>query len=72
MKKELSLYIHIPFCNSKCNYCNFVSKVGTQEEKARYLKNLKKEILLRAKEYNTYYSIRTIFIGGGTPSSLDL
>lgn len=72
MKRELSLYIHIPFCNSRCNYCNFVSRVGTPDEKARYIKNLKKEILLRAKEYNGFYSIRTIFIGGGTPSSLDL
>ena len=72
MKKSISLYIHIPFCNSKCNYCNFVSKVGSEVEKFTYIKNLKNEIVLRANEYNKFYSIRTIFIGGGTPSSLPL
>lgn len=72
MKNDLSLYIHIPFCNSKCNYCNFVSKIGTEQEKLSYLANLKKEILLRAKEYNAFYSVRTIYIGGGTPSCLPL
>lgn len=72
MKNKLSLYIHIPFCNSKCNYCSFVSQVAPESEKIRYIKNLKKEIQLRAQEYNTYYSVRTIYIGGGTPSSLPL
>ena len=71
MKKELSLYIHIPFCNSKCNYCSFVSQVGTEDEKNRYIKNLKKEIIIQAKNYNAFYNIRTIFIGGGTPSCLN-
>lgn len=70
MKKELSLYIHIPFCNSKCNYCNFVSCVGTEQEKLRYEDCLKKEIAIRAKEYNKFFTIKTIFIGGGTPSCL--
>ena len=70
MKKELSLYIHIPFCNSKCNYCNFVSFVGSEQEKLRYVECLKKEIVIRAKEYNKFFTIKTIFIGGGTPSCL--
>lgn len=72
MKKDISLYIHIPFCNSKCNYCNFVSQVGTEDEKARYIKNLKKEIIMQAKTYNSFYNVRTIFVGGGTPSCLKL
>lgn len=72
MKKDISLYIHIPFCNSKCNYCSFVSSVLNDEEKNRYIKNLKTEIVLRAKEYNRFYNVRTIYIGGGTPSSLKL
>lgn len=71
MKKELSLYIHIPFCNSKCNYCNFVSSVGTSEEKQKYVECLKKEIAIRGREYGKFYNVRTIYIGGGTPSSLD-
>lgn len=70
MKKDLSVYIHIPFCNSKCNYCSFVSHVGNDNEKLNYVEDLKKEILLRAKEYNKYYAINTIYIGGGTPSTL--
>lgn len=70
MKKELSLYIHIPFCNSRCNYCNFVSFVASEQEKLRYVECLKKEIMFRAKEYNKFFTIKTIFIGGGTPSCL--
>ncbi len=72
MKKDISLYIHIPFCNSKCNYCNFISHVASDDEKTRYMKNLKKEIIYRAKEYNSFYNIRSIYIGGGTPSSLKI
>ena len=72
MKKDLSIYIHIPFCNSKCNYCSFVSHVANDPEKLQYIEDMKKEIILRAKEYNKFYAINTIYIGGGTPSSLPL
>lgn len=70
MKKEIGLYIHIPFCKSRCNYCNFVSCVANQKEQERYIDCLKKEIKIRAKDYNAFFVIKTIFIGGGTPSSL--
>ena len=70
MKKSMSLYIHIPFCNSKCNYCNFLSFVCNPEEKLKYVESLKQEIKIQAKQYSSIYSIRTIYIGGGTPSSL--
>lgn len=70
MKNNLGLYIHIPYCNSKCNYCSFVSQVGTDSEKMSYIDCLKKEIAMRAKEYNSYYTISSIYIGGGTPSCL--
>ena len=70
MRKPLSLYIHIPFCNSKCAYCNFVSGVGTPTQKARYTANLLDEIRMRAKEFNPRYEIVTIYIGGGTPSCM--
>lgn len=70
-KRDLSLYIHIPFCNSKCNYCAFVSKVGTEPEKTRYIQDLLSEIKLRANEYRDYFKIASIYIGGGTPSSLN-
>ena len=70
MRKELSLYVHIPFCNSKCIYCNFISKVGSISEKSRYIDNLLKEIRIRAKQFNPKYEITTVYIGGGTPSCL--
>jgi len=70
MKKSLSLYIHIPFCNSKCRYCNFVSCVAVEELKSEYLKQLNTELVFRAREYRNRYEVTTIYIGGGTPSSL--
>lgn len=65
--KELSLYIHIPFCESKCFYCNFVSFNKKEEDKEKYINYLLKEIELnKTKDY----LVKTIFIGGGTPSCL--
>ena len=70
--KDLGLYFHIPFCNSKCYYCDFDSKVSTSEDKKVYIENLIKEIDLASTIYNLQeYTIDTIFIGGGTPTSLD-
>jgi len=71
MKKDLSLYVHIPFCNSKCNYCAFVSKVGTEAEKDVYVKDVISEIKMRAQEYNQYFAVASIYIGGGTPSCME-
>lgn len=70
-RKSLSLYIHIPFCNSKCKYCAFVSTVATEEDKKRYFVDLLNEIKFQAKTYASYYSVSSIYIGGGTPSCLD-
>lgn len=71
MPKNLSLYIHIPFCAQKCRYCDFLSCDGeSYGTMLRYVDALCKEIRLYepiADEYN----VRTIFIGGGTPSLLD-
>lgn len=61
-----SVYIHIPFCKSKCNYCSFVSYCAL-EKKDLFLKNLQKEI-----EY--FYEnepLKTLYVGGGTPSVLN-
>jgi len=71
------LYVHIPFCATRCSYCGFYSttKLDLQD---RYVDSLCREIALR-KEYLSSYStdskaantiIRTIYIGGGTPSQL--
>lgn len=72
MKKPLSLYIHIPFCEAKCNYCSFASFVTNEDNMRAYSKCLIKEIEMQAKKYNTVYEIQTIYIGGGTPSVLPL
>lgn len=72
MKKDLSLYVHIPFCLSKCRYCNFVSCVAPDEIKVKYLKALNNELVFRSREYRMRYDVSTIYIGGGTPSSLRL
>ena len=70
-KKPLGIYIHIPFCNSKCNYCAFCSKVGTPEEKTTYCRDLLAEIKLRAAEYSADFVVASIYIGGGTPSTFE-
>ena len=72
MRKPLSLYIHIPFCLSKCHYCAFVSQVAGEELKTSYTDALLEEIKMRGKTYNAHYEVQTIYIGGGTPSSLAL
>ncbi|WP_040758390.1 radical SAM family heme chaperone HemW [Ruminiclostridium papyrosolvens] len=61
------LYIHVPFCSSKCNYCDFNSYAGKINFADNYFKAMKKEVELY-KEYMKDYLIHTIFIGGGTPS----
>lgn len=63
------LYVHIPFCKKRCLYCDFFSttQLGRQEA---YVKALCKEIKERQNEAGE--PIRTIYIGGGTPSTLDI
>ena len=68
-KKELELYIHIPFCIKKCNYCDFLSAPADTETKMAYMKALCKEIVEKSREYEDY-AVVTIFIGGGTPTTV--
>lgn len=65
----LGLYIHIPFCVSKCKYCDFNSYKLDLEKKKKYLKLLEKEMSFYKNEIEEK-EIDTIFIGGGTPSIL--
>lgn len=65
----IGLYIHIPFCQSRCIYCDFVSSTLSQEWQAKYLRALEDEMFLRSKEMGEPVA-RTIYIGGGTPSQL--
>ena len=68
MKKKYGLYIHIPFCQKKCHYCDFLTFVGHDDKIKKYVEYLKKEIELYASEDSI---LDTIYIGGGTPSYLD-
>ena len=63
------IYIHIPFCKSKCAYCNFFSVVS-EKNRADFIEALKREAGNR-KDYLGGEEVRTIYFGGGTPSLLD-
>lgn len=66
--KKLGLYIHIPFCDRICNYCDFTAFQGANSKIKEYVEALKKEIELKG---NKNFLIDSIFIGGGTPSFID-
>lgn len=67
--EKLALYIHIPFCESKCSYCNFVSFTNSKQNAERYIDALLHEIKLQGEKYKNCV-VDTIFVGGGTPSCL--
>lgn len=80
-KQELELYVHIPFCVRKCNYCDFLSFSASKEQIAAYCRSLEEEIRQTAEyiskteaspkgEAFSPKKIRSIFFGGGTPSLL--
>ena len=68
-KEKLGIYIHIPFCKSKCIYCDFVS-VTNQTLIEKYFNYLLKEIEMY-KEVLNKFKVVTIYFGGGTPSLVD-
>lgn len=71
MRRPLALYIHIPFCASKCAYCDFASFPGREDTWAHYLHVLKDEIRWWSKTGKMAdYEVNTLFVGGGTPSLL--
>lgn len=69
MKKDLGLYLHIPFCAKKCAYCDFLSWKGTGKEQQQYVEGLLKEIE-SYRDFARGYRVSTVFFGGGTPSIL--
>lgn len=70
--KKLGLYVHIPFCNSKCDYCDFYSLPGQDPSvKARYARALRTDILQCAPTAKSY-EVDTIYFGGGTPITLGI
>lgn len=67
--KELSVYIHVPFCDHKCIYCDFYSIIH-DDKREEFLSALSREIDFYANQLASKYNVRTIFFGGGTPSLL--
>lgn len=68
MKKDIGLYIHMPFCKAKCYYCDFISYANKEKLIKEYV-----EALIKEMKHNNLskYSIQTVYIGGGTPSLID-
>ena len=69
-KRELELYIHIPFCVQKCAYCDFLSAPADAETRSGYVEALIREIRAAKSKYSGY-RVSTVFLGGGTPSILE-
>ena len=65
-RQATGIYVHIPFCSEKCNYCDFLSAPGSEAQMESYLALLASE----AKRWHGRYEAATVFIGGGTPSLL--
>ena len=67
-KKELGIYIHIPFCKSKCYYCDFTSYTNQEDKIENYIEKVMGEM----EQYDlTQYDVTTIYLGGGTPSYIE-
>lgn len=64
--RNISLYVHIPFCKRKCYYCDFPSQCGMEKLMNPYVNALRKEI-----ETLKEYTVKTIYVGGGTPTYLN-
>ena len=72
-KNPLGIYVHIPFCVKKCNYCDFLSAPATMQVRKSYIEALIKQI----EGYHSFvaegnYEVKTIYFGGGTPSLLEV
>ena len=74
--KEIGIYVHIPFCKSKCYYCDFTSFQNKGEYIEKYINAIQKEInnvgkrvkMFTNGDYSNLPIAKTIYIGGGTPS----
>ena len=70
-KKKLEIYVHIPFCAKKCAYCDVLSFPGNMRMRREYTDKLLEEIRIQSS-FVREYQVDTIFLGGGTPSVLDV
>ena len=71
MRKPLSIYIHYPFCKSKCPYCDFNSHVRDEVEHEKFLQAYERELDFFATKISKR-KVKTIFFGGGTPSLMPI
>lgn len=69
MADAISLYVHVPFCTTKCGYCDFYSVAGREADADRLVRAMVTELTARRREWPAMY--RTVFVGGGTPTRLD-
>lgn len=69
--KKIGLYIHLPFCNKICSYCDFLKRVSSNIIKSKYIDALINELESKKAIFQKYQVV-TIYLGGGTPSSLPL
>ena len=67
--RELSLYVHIPFCTRRCSYCSFFHVQTIDAQQARYVEALEREIAASVAALGPLH-FNTVFLGGGTPSIL--
>ncbi len=65
---HLGLYLHIPFCDGRCNYCNFYRTIGNTAEYDRYTDQMQRTIKNFAARYPR--TVSSVYFGGGTPSVL--
>jgi oxygen-independent coproporphyrinogen-3 oxidase len=70
--RDVSIYIHIPFCERRCLYCDFVTEAGKKHLIPEYLTALSQEIRVMAEEFPPTSAIHTIYFGGGTPSLIPI
>ena len=68
-KRPLGLYLHIPFCRSKCIYCDFYSLPSAEDQMDRYAAALCRHLKETAPRAAPY-TVDTVYFGGGTPSYL--
>ena len=70
--QPLEIYVHLPFCVKKCDYCDFLSGPYSEDIRSAYVQAVLKEIRsLGRRERAENWKVRSIFFGGGTPSLMN-
>ena len=70
--ESVSLYVHIPFCPTRCSYCSFATNVAAESEIAAYLNLLLQEIRYTGERFRAHgQKVESVYVGGGTPTTLN-